>query len=417
MKIIGGKTTYDHSIAEEGMINTLEGYVYCFNSNGYVGVKSDLQIYIPAAFDAVEIVPSKDKRWPFFAVVKMNGKYGIVSHKNEMLLDCTYDEIKWHKNSSTFQICLKGQYYAVNYICNIGLVRTDNYGFISKFTKFTEYPSFMTELMKYGLDNRQYAIVEKDGKYGIILDDGSLWVEPIFDKIKFFCAYNNSLLKGLYAEVTSKDGYTSYIDYRGFFYGIIPSYDYNMALAVFYENRYIVRNKENKWGIIDCQNNIISNFQYTGYVRYQRMKYASVEIFIDNAGYVLVSLDDGKQLTPHYEKIHWSNSPYCIVENESKRGIYNTKGQCLVPCEYDYIGSPYGDIFVIYNGIKGHLENGVFVPYIQKEESTSTSITVRKERPTYNNYHGSYAQDEAGYSDDEIDTIFDGDPDAYWNID
>lgn len=32
-------------------------------------------------------------------------------------------------------------------------------------------------------------------------------------------------------------------------------------------------------------------------------------------------------------------------------------------------------------------------------------------------YSGSYAHDEALYSDDDIDTIFDGDPDAYWNID
>lgn len=32
-------------------------------------------------------------------------------------------------------------------------------------------------------------------------------------------------------------------------------------------------------------------------------------------------------------------------------------------------------------------------------------------------YRGSYAQEEMGYSDDEIDTIFDGNPDAYWNID
>lgn len=35
----------------------------------------------------------------------------------------------------------------------------------------------------------------------------------------------------------------------------------------------------------------------------------------------------------------------------------------------------------------------------------------------YNKYRGSYAQDEMGYSDDDIDTILDGDPDAYWNID
>lgn len=36
---------------------------------------------------------------------------------------------------------------------------------------------------------------------------------------------------------------------------------------------------------------------------------------------------------------------------------------------------------------------------------------------TYERYNGSYAQDVMGYSDDEIDTIFDGDPNAYWNID
>lgn len=39
------------------------------------------------------------------------------------------------------------------------------------------------------------------------------------------------------------------------------------------------------------------------------------------------------------------------------------------------------------------------------------------ETPTYEKYSGSYAQDEMGYSDDDIDTIFDGDPNAYWNID
>ncbi len=32
-------------------------------------------------------------------------------------------------------------------------------------------------------------------------------------------------------------------------------------------------------------------------------------------------------------------------------------------------------------------------------------------------YVGSYAHDEEGCSDDDIDTVFDGYPDAYWNID
>lgn len=40
-----------------------------------------------------------------------------------------------------------------------------------------------------------------------------------------------------------------------------------------------------------------------------------------------------------------------------------------------------------------------------------------EDRDTYGCYSGSYTQDCMEYSDDEIDTIFDGDPLAYWNID
>ncbi|MBX2965352.1 MAG: hypothetical protein KF845_04340 [Cyclobacteriaceae bacterium] len=40
-----------------------------------------------------------------------------------------------------------------------------------------------------------------------------------------------------------------------------------------------------------------------------------------------------------------------------------------------------------------------------------------RERRTFGEYSGSYAQDVMGYSDEDINDIFDGDPDAYWNID
>lgn len=45
------------------------------------------------------------------------------------------------------------------------------------------------------------------------------------------------------------------------------------------------------------------------------------------------------------------------------------------------------------------------------------SYYYENDEPTFERYNGSYAQDEMGYSDDDIDTIFDGDPSAYWNID
>lgn len=39
------------------------------------------------------------------------------------------------------------------------------------------------------------------------------------------------------------------------------------------------------------------------------------------------------------------------------------------------------------------------------------------EEQTYEKYNGSYAQDVEGLSDQTIDAAFEGDPDAYWNID
>ena len=40
-----------------------------------------------------------------------------------------------------------------------------------------------------------------------------------------------------------------------------------------------------------------------------------------------------------------------------------------------------------------------------------------RERDTFNEYNGTYAQDIEGYSDQVINEAFDGDPEAYWNID
>lgn len=52
---------------------------------------------------------------------------------------------------------------------------------------------------------------------------------------------------------------------------------------------------------------------------------------------------------------------------------------------------------------------------VNYDESEDDSLG--QDAPTYNRYRGSYAQDVMGYSDDDIDDIFEGDPDAYWNID
>ena len=54
--------------------------------------------------------------------------------------------------------------------------------------------------------------------------------------------------------------------------------------------------------------------------------------------------------------------------------------------------------------------NPDYIPYIAPAE-------CYEEEQTYDCYNGSYAQDVEGWSDQAIDEVFDGDPEAYWNID
>ena len=56
--------------------------------------------------------------------------------------------------------------------------------------------------------------------------------------------------------------------------------------------------------------------------------------------------------------------------------------------------------------------------YCFKESSTNgLTDSDSYEIPSYEDHNDSYAQEYGGYSDQEINNIFDGDPDLYWNID
>ena len=54
--------------------------------------------------------------------------------------------------------------------------------------------------------------------------------------------------------------------------------------------------------------------------------------------------------------------------------------------------------------------------FCETREISSKKAVGFEERHTYGRYNGSYAQDVEGWSYQDIDNAFDGNPDAYWNI-
>lgn len=115
---------------------------------------------------------------------------------------------------------------------------------------------------------------------------------------------------------------------------------------------------------------------------------------------------------------------------DGKWGIIDEEGKEVLKAEYDSIwkfeGKQRYDTKVIKDGIERRC-NLFALRYPEEEEGEEeyyedgyedeTGIEEYEEERHFGRYSGSYAQDDMGYSDEEIDSIFDGDPSAYWNID
>ena len=116
---------------------------------------------------------------------------------------------------------------------------------------------------------------------------------------------------------------------------------------------------------------------------------------------------------------------FAIVTLDKKKGLYNELGNEVLPIQYDslrfsypeYPESIYAKSIRVLGKIGDERERDLIDYGVKNDNNTKHGRCSTYERTTYERYGGTYAQDEMGYSDDDIDTIFDGDPDAYWNID
>lgn len=110
-----------------------------------------------------------------------------------------------------------------------------------------------------------------------------------------------------------------------------------------------------------------------------------------------------------------------VCQNK-KWGIINTKGEEVLSLVYDNIWNFYGKNRFSTKAVEDGVEKEVFLHDLNPELPRHGKYRILREEPEpygkhYGEYAGTYAQDVAGYSDDVINDAFDGEPDAYWNID
>lgn len=162
----------------------------------------------------------------------------------------------------------------------------------------------------------------------------------------------------------------------------------------------VVENDKYQYGVTDNDGNIIVPFGKYGWISGFDHGLARVKSI---AGIAVIDLETGET-------------------QEAKWGIIDESGQEILPLIYDEI----------WNFLQKSRSNTKVI--IDGEEKSFDLNSHQLSGPVYHHYRhsydplddygshygefaGSYAQDVMGYSDDVINDAFEGDPDAYWNID
>ena len=113
---------------------------------------------------------------------------------------------------------------------------------------------------------------------------------------------------------------------------------------------------------------------------------------------------------------------------EYKWGIIDSNGKEVVLPVYDYIRGFDRSRQIAVPAKKGGQDCLLSLKGLSREYDAFLNVPARsggffaglqnrKPRAHFDEFQGTYAQEVEGYSDEDIYDAFDGEPDAYWNID
>ena len=270
-----------------------------------------------------------------------------------------------------------------------------------------QYTKFLVPASSYNMqdDHRLLIPFTSGDKIGFVDKEGAIVVKPQFTMYYGDCYDESDNIRGtvddLYGFARSGGKVATYkrpmyglINYKGetifepSFYCLLP--------AIGNKNLYTVQNNHFEYAVLNIDGTEVVPFG----------KYNWIDGF-----------DNG------LARVRIGNVTNGQKENGNKWGLINENGKEVLPLENDDIWPFYGKKRVTTKVVKGNVaKNVVLSEILGKDEAQEYDCSLNNYYDddygtSYGEYAGTYAQDVEEYSDDVIDDAFDGDPDAYWNID
>ncbi len=264
-----------------------------------------------------------------------NNKWGVINSKGEVVIDASYDEMIVVPDKTkdifiyNYDVDYENETYKTKVINSKGEELFTNYSNVEPLDNYTS-----TEDIWYDTNSLRF---NQDGKYGLIDYSGNQILPPEYDDIY--------TLKGLERSIIlEKDG--KYGLYNDMTKDLILDVQYSeiKALGDIYDDGYIVKNSENKYGLILPDKNTVLNFNYDNITDVHDGTQYLVEnddkkFVVDNTESVILELDDNEDI------IEINEDEYVLLK-DNKFNIINSEKKELLDKTYDYLEHAYGDYYI-----------------------------------------------------------------------
>ena len=263
-----------------------------------------------------------------------DSKWGVINNKGDKLSNISYDEMVIIPDSTKNIFIVT---YDVDYTNGTFKTKAINEKNEQLFSNYTN----VSALVNYDTSNKvwynnEVLKFEKDGKYGLIDFSGKEVLPANYEDISTMQGIEKTL-------ILTKDG--KYGLYNSVSKTVFADTTYT-SVAPFgktYNDGYIVKNENGKYGILGSEGKIILDATHD-----KIMKVSGNDKYVvqDGVKTKLISKDGTTILETGFDEIIEIDGDNLVIKKAGKYGIINTTGETLIDPAFDYLENCFGDYYI-----------------------------------------------------------------------
>lgn len=263
-----------------------------------------------------------------------NNRWGVIDNKGNIVVGLNYDEmvVVPDENKPIFICNYDIDYNNETYKTKI-LDENENQIF-TEYDKIQALENKNNDGIWYDDNVLKY---EKDGKYGLIDFEGKEIVKPEYDNIYSLEGIDHSIIlekngkKGLLNSSTGEIVIDcNYIDIQ--------------SISENYENGYIVKNDENKYGIILPDKTVVLENKYDDIKKVTGNNYYVVN---ENGTLEIIDSSNKVILNKGFDTVENIQLDNFIITKNGKYGVINEKGEEILPAKFEDIKFSFSDYYIV----------------------------------------------------------------------